>query len=314
MADGKNEVHWIEVKLHCDGELAEALADVLGRFVSNGVVLKSTTQFNALTHDNEPTGDIIVSGYLGVNAQTEEKRRKLEEALWHMSQITPVPQPIYTPLHDEDWMAAWTEHYIPIPVGDKLLITPPWEQSKGKEERVVIRINPAMAFGTGAHPTTQICLRLMEGHLLPGDLVMDVGCGSGILSIAALKLGAVYALAVDKSDEALTSTRENAQLNGFLPSELEVGKGSVAEILAGCFNIQQARLVMVNILTSVILQLFELGLADLVSPGGKLLLAGILDDQAEQVLLTAEDAGLRLVEKITQGDWVGFAMERKDFV
>jgi len=311
-ADLRNEVHWIEVQIRCNGEIAEALADVLGRFVSNGAVLKSVTHFNPKTHDQESTDDIIVSGYLPADMQLEEKRQQLEEALWHLRQIAPIPKATYTPVHDEDWMSAWKEHYTSIPVGERLMIAPAWEQPSESEDRAVIHINPAMAFGTGTHPTTQLCLRLMERYLTPGDAVMDIGCGSGILSIAALKLDAVHALAVDISEEAIASTRENAQLNDLQPAILEAGKGSVEEILTGRFTIQQAPLVMVNILAPVIRRFFELGLTHLVSPGGKLLLSGILEYQVEDVLAAAGEWGCAEMERLSQEDWVALAMKKRD--
>jgi ribosomal protein L11 methyltransferase len=220
----------------------------------------------------------------------------------------PIPEPVYTPVRDEDWMAAWKDNYTPVPVGENLLILPAWEQKKACQDNVVIRINPAMAFGTGTHPSTQLCLRLLERHLVPGKVVMDIGCGTGILSIAALKLGAVHALAVDISGESVTSTRENAQLNDISPAVLETGEGSVEEILTGRFSIQEASLVMVNILAPVIIRLFELGLGELVGLGGKLLLSGILDHQVMDVLEGAEEKGFREIERLSDDDWVALAI------
>jgi ribosomal protein L11 methyltransferase len=137
---------------------------------------------------------------------------------------------------------------------------------------------------------------------------MDIGCGTGILSIAALKLGAVHALAVDISGESVTSTRENAQLNDISPAVLETGEGSVEEILTGRFSIQEASLVMVNILAPVIIRLFELGLGELVGLGGKLLLSGILDHQVMDVLEGAEEKGFREIERLSDDDWVALAI------
>jgi ribosomal protein L11 methyltransferase len=308
----KNQVHWIEVKIECDGELAEALAEVLGRFVSHGVVVESLTRFNPKTQENEPTGGLSVSGYLAVDEELETKRQKLEEALWHLSQITPIAKPAYKPIKDENWMEAWKEHYHPIPVGENVLIMPSWNQLNEAETRTVIRINPAMAFGTGTHPTTQLCLRLLEQHIQPGDNVIDVGCGSGILSIAALKLGAAHALAVDVDKQAVTATLENARINELTPGLLEAGQGSVKEILSNQFAIQNAPLVMVNILANVIIKLFDQGLAHLVQEKGTLLLSGILDPQEEDVVQSAQNAGFRRLDRITDGDWVSLALIKQN--
>jgi ribosomal protein L11 methyltransferase len=310
VADPSNKARWIEVKIKCDGEVAEALAEVLGRFVSNGVVVESETIFNPRSQENEPTGGMIVSGNLPVDEDLEHNRRKLEEAFWHISQITPLPPAQYRPIYDQDWMAAWKDHYQPIKIGKNLLIMPAWLDPQEGEARLVIRINPAMAFGTGTHPTTQLCLRLLEQHIIPGHPVIDVGCGSGILSIAALKMGAIRALAVDVDGQALASTLENAALNGIDSTILETGKGSVQEILAGHFSLQEAPLVLVNILAPVIIRLLGQGLGRLVSDGGILLLSGILEEQEPEVRQAAEGAGFRQINRLTDGDWVALAMEK----
>lgn len=310
MADKKKKDHWLEVKIQSNGELAEALAEVLGRFVSGGVIVESVTQYNALTHENEPTGQICVSGYLPVDEDLEVKRQKFEEALWHLSQIAPIPSPEYKNIKDQNWMNAWKEHFSPIPVGEKILVLPAWQKPGEGESRKIIKINPAMAFGTGTHPTTQLCMRLLENHIQPGIDVIDVGCGSGILSIAALKLGAKHVLAVDVDREAIKSTLENAEFNNISTSALETNQGSVKEIIEGEFSLQKAPLVLVNILSAIILRLFEDGLGSIVEKGGILLLSGILDHQEEEILNAANLAGFVLLEKITEDDWVSFAMRK----
>ncbi len=310
MDEMKNQVHWIEVKIECDGELAEALSEVLARFVSHGVVVEALTCFIPKTQENEPTGKLSVSGYLAVDEELESNRQKLEEALWHLSQITPISKPKYKPIKDKNWMEAWKDHYHPVPVGENLLIMPSWHKIKAAEARTVIRINPAMAFGTGTHPTTQLCLRLLERFIQPGIQVIDVGCGSGILSIAAIKLGAAHVLSVDTDKQSVTSTLENAEINGLTPGVLEAGQGSVNEILSDQFAIQTAPLVMVNILAKVIIKLFGQGLAGLVQQGGILLLSGILAPQEEEVLQYAQKAGFQSLDRITDGDWVSLAMTK----
>ena len=309
MDNPEDRIHWIEVKLKCDdGEIAEALAEVLGRFASNGVVVESETRFNPHTEENEPTGGLIVSGYLPVDEDIEENIQKLKEAFWHLGRIAPIPQPDFSPVRDENWMAAWKKHYNPVPIGENILIMPAWKEIDPDEDRITIKINPAMAFGTGTHPSTQLCLRMMERHFNLDENVIDVGCGSGILSIAALKMGAAYALAVDIDSQAITATLENAALNNIKTAQLETGKGSVEEILTGRFNIQAAPLVLVNILAPIIIRLFGAGLAGLVSDGGKILLSGLLDHQEADVLAAASQAGFKPVDRLTDADWVSLAV------
>jgi ribosomal protein L11 methyltransferase len=169
-----------------------------------------------------------------------------------------------------------------------------------------------MAFGTGTHPTTQLCLELMERAI--SDIrasnteyrIMDVGCGSGILSIAALKLGAQKALGVDIDAESIVNARENAETNG-VGEELILGVGSVGEIRAGQFAFQSAPLVVANILAPVIVRLFDAGLVDAT---GALILSGILFEQEASVLEAAQAHGLRMSERRQLGDWVALTLRR----
>ncbi|HAF47793.1 MAG TPA: 50S ribosomal protein L11 methyltransferase [Anaerolineaceae bacterium] len=310
VADSEDKTHWMQVKIQTDGEIAEALAEVLGRFISEGVVVESLTKFNTYTQENEPTGEVTVSGYLKVDGALETKKQAIEQALWHLSQISPIPQPEYTLVKDQDWMSAWKQHYNPIPLGESLLVLPAWQEPKAGEQRHIIRINPAMAFGTGTHPTTKLCLRLLEKILQPGMNVIDVGCGSGILSIAALKMGANHVIAVDTDEQAITSTLENAELNHISSSDLELGEGSIKEILSGQFTHQQAQLVMVNILAPILIRLFEQGLEKTVQEDGILLLSGILDHQEKDVLEAAKNAGFSVIQKLSDEDWVSFALRK----
>ena len=179
-----------------DGELAEALADLLSRYVEGGVVVESGVVFTSIEDEGTPGGPVRVFGYIPVDGQLENTRQKLETGLWYMNAIQPLPAPVYRPVEDQDWMSAWKKNYHPIMVGKKVLILPAWiDQDPG--ERIVVRIDPSMAFGTGTHPTTQLCLEMVEELCQPGMDVIDIGCGSGILSIAALKFGARKAVAVD---------------------------------------------------------------------------------------------------------------------
>lgn len=302
------EARWLEVSLSVDGELAEAVAEVLSRYVSQGVVTESGVIYNDAEDEGTPFGPVRVYGYIIVDEHLEETRARLSEALWYLGRIRPLPEPTFRSIEDEDWMAAWKQHYHPIPIGKRLLVLPIWIEQYDPA-RIPVRIDPSMAFGTGTHPTTQLCLEMVESYARPGMQVIDVGCGSGILSIAALKLGALRALGVDIDPAAVRSTRENAIPNGVLEG-LESGVGSVSEILNGQFSLRQAPLVLANILAPVIIRLFDAGLADLAAPGGVMVLSGILDEQAAGVLAAAEKHGLRHLETRHILDWVAIALEK----
>lgn len=302
-------MNWLEVSLTVDGELAESVADVFARFAPNGVMTEQGVKFNDAEDAGTPAGPITVRAYLEVNAQLEETRRKLEESLFYLGMIRPLPVPSYRQIADQNWMEAWKQHYRPILIGRRLLILPAWMESPDPN-RIAIKIEPGMAFGTGTHPTTQLCLELMEMFAdLRGLKVIDVGCGSGILSIAALKLGAEKVLGVDIDEGSLGNSRENADLNG-VGDELILGVGSVREILEGRFEFGKAPLVLANILAPVIVRLFDAGLADLIEENGAVILSGILLEQEQSVLEAAQAQGLRMNERRQMGDWAALAMSR----
>ena len=303
MADAR----WMEVSLTVEGELAEALSDVMSRYLPNGVVVESGVVYNDAEDIGTPVGPVRIYGYLPVDETLEESRHRLEEALWHLGQIQPIPPLDYRTIEDEDWMQSWKQHYHPIPVGKRLLILPAWIEND-QIERIPILIDPSMAFGTGTHPTTQLCMQALETYAVAGNQVIDVGCGSGILSITALKLGAEVALAVDIDPLSVKATRENADRNE-IREHLEIGLGSVSEVLAGKFTFTKGNLVLANILAPVIIRLFEDGLADLLLPDGIMVLSGILDKQADDVLAAAEKHGLKRIDQLQQLDWVAIVLK-----
>ena len=303
-----DQVKWLEVSLTVSPELAEAVAELIGRFTREGVVIEQLALPDKGGEKAVMDTQVRVFGYLLADGSLEDHKNRLEEALWYLSRIQPLPQVQYRPIKDQDWMESWKQHYQPIPIGQRLEILPAWAERRSPA-RLAVRINPGMAFGTGTHPTTQLCLELMETYLRPGTQVFDIGCGSGILSVAAARLGAASVGAVDTDPASVASTRENCELNQ-VASQVEIEQGSLHTILAGRFGSPQAPLVVANILSSVILGLFESGLADAVEPGGILLLSGILEDQVEEILQTGGENGLAHLETRRIEDWAAIALEK----
>lgn len=302
--------NWLEVSLTVNGELAEAVADVLARFAPNGVMTEQAVNFLDDEDEGTPVGDITVRAYLAADETLEETRQKLEESLYYLGMIQPLPAPVFTPIADQNWMEAWKVRYQPILIGRRLVIVPAWMQSPDPQ-RVSIKIDPGMAFGTGTHPTTQLCLEFLEESLPENcPLVIDIGCGSGILAIAALKLGAQFALGVDIDEASITNSLENAQNNGVDSAAFRVELGSVDEIRAGTFGAKSAPLVLANILGPVLIRLFDAGLADTVAPGGMLILSGILEHLADDVAAAAGKHGMTLTAKKQMGDWVALQVTK----
>ncbi len=302
------EARWLQVSLTVDGELAEAVSEVLNRYTSGGVVVESNVKYLNAEDEGTPYGPVKVYGYLIIDANVEDNRRRLEEALWHLNAIRELPQPEYSEIADENWMEAWKSHYHPIPIGKKLLVLPAWIEQEDLS-RVAVKIDPSMAFGTGTHPSTQLCLELLEDYTAAGKPVIDIGCGSGILSIAALKLGAGKAISVDIDAAAIKATLENSRANG-VEEKVETGLGSVEELRSGNFSARRAPLVLANILAPILIRLFEGGMAHLVAPGGVIILAGILAEQGASVMAAGEASGLTFVEERRSGDWVALVMRQ----
>jgi ribosomal protein L11 methyltransferase len=300
--------HWLEISLTVDGELAEAVSEVLDRFVSNGVVIESSVEFYDEEDLGTPSGPVRVYGYLTIDSELEEKRERLEEALWHLGQIQALPVPQYREIQEENWMEAWKKNYKPVRIGKKLLILPAWMETIDPT-RLAVRIDPNMAFGTGTHPTTQLVMELLETYIQKDEGVIDIGCGSGILSIAALLLGAGSAVAVDIDSLAITATISNATANGVV-DKIETGIGSVQEVLDGNFSYKQAPVVLANILAPIIIRLFEAGMADLIEPDGVIILSGILAEQAERVDTAVKKYGLSHIETKQMNDWVSIVYKK----
>jgi ribosomal protein L11 methyltransferase len=304
-----DKANWIEISLQVSPEQAEAVAEVLGRYTQEGVVIEQITQEDNLLSTAKSNDSVRVFGYLFADETVEEKKKRLEESLFYLGKIQPLPAPEYKLILDQDWMSAWKKQYRPLKVGKKIAILPAWAENLFPD-RIPIRINPVMAFGTGTHPTTQLCLEMMERKEPVGQLVFDIGCGSGILSAAAVKLGAAHAYGVDTNPAAVISSTENANLNQVV-GKVEFQQGSVNEIISGCFGILTAQLVITNILASVILHLFDDGLADLVASDGYLILSGILSNQVPEVMTKAESYGLKLLEKYNKNDWAALGLLKK---
>jgi ribosomal protein L11 methyltransferase len=306
-------MNWLEVSLTVNGELAEAVADVLARFAFSGVMMEQGVEYTDEEDAGTPTGPITVRAYLEMNDQIEQTRQKLEESLYYLGMIQPLPAASYKQIADQNWMEAWKQHYKPILIGERFVIVPAWMDSPDPN-RIAIKIDPGMAFGTGTHPTTQLCLELMERYFVGAKHVspfraIDVGCGSGILSIAAIKMGADSALGVDIDSGSIDNARENANTNG-IGDELILGVGSVQEILNEKFPFRKAPLVVANILAPVIIRLFDAGLAELIEDHGTILLSGILQEQAQNVIAGAQARDLRMDEFRQIDDWTAFAMSR----
>lgn len=297
--------YWLEVNVLTDGEGAEAVAEVLRPFAYNdGVVLEQLGDESSPVHDALETA-VTVKIYVTEDEDTPQLRQRIEEILYHMGRLYPIPPPTFRQLKDEDWANAWKAHYHPFRIGKKVWIQPSWVKDGRNDEGdfaqpddVVLVLDPGMAFGTGLHPTTQMCLQALEQTVQPDDSVLDVGTGSGILAIAAVKLGAGRVRAFDNDRLAVETTRSNAAQNGI--GTIETDRAVLTDI-----PVSQWDIVVVNILAHVIISMLDTDrLMAYVAPGGKLILSGIIEEQLGGVETAVTQAGGQISEKIQVKDWV----------
>jgi ribosomal protein L11 methyltransferase len=283
-------MEWLEVSVTVENEAAEAVAEVLSRYAYRGVTIEAGPE-------GWNDGPVIVRAYLRADEQLRANKRRVEKALGHLNQISPVPPPLFRPVAEEDWAEAWKQRLTVLHIGQRIVIRPTWLDYTPGFEDVVIQLDPGMAFGTGLHPTTQMCLVTLEEMLRPGMRVLDMGTGSGILAIAAAKLGAAHVLAVDNDPVAIKAAKDNVVANGVQDS-VNVMRGSLSG-MSGSYD-----LVVVNIVAKVIVDMVREGLAELLSPGGTLIAAGIIADQAPEVVTALEQNALALTEQRQSEDWI----------
>jgi ribosomal protein L11 methyltransferase len=298
---------WLEASVRVNEELAESVADVMARFAPNGVTLGYETIEPDPDGEGRPRGPLTVRAYLPWDQGLPACRTALEEALWHLGQISPIPEPVFREIVETDWSIEWKKNYRPFRIGKNLVIVPSWMEWNTGPGEVILRLDPGMAFGTGMHPTTQLCMEALEDRMRAGFGMIDLGCGSGILSIAALRLGAGRVEGWDIDPEAVRVARENAVLNG-VEARLDVRQGSLQDLLK---EKRSARVVAANILAGVLQSMLRASLAETVEPGGYLILSGILEEQSAAVEAAVEQSELHLLEKKTREDWVALIAEKK---
>jgi len=290
--DGTPASRWLELKATVDRESVDDVAAIMGHFGKSGAVIEEIPSPQGTQRD----GDLTVKVYLPEDSTLPREKARLLEALGHLSMICPIPIQEQT-LSQEDWLKAWKALFAARRVGKRLVIKPPELDYRAREGDVIVEINPGMAFGTGLHPTTQLCLQELERKLNPGAEVLDLGTGSGIQAIAAARLGAGRVLALDTDPEAVRAAQANILANG-LDAVVAVGPGTLPHPSAtGPFD-----LVVANITAGVIGEKAE-SLVGALKPGGTLIAGGILADRVVEVGARLGGAGGRVIRRRSRGGW-----------
>ena len=297
-------MRWLEVSVAVDGEGAEAVHGVLSLYGRGGAVVEEVPEAGGRK--------VTVKAYVPLRGKGIALRRRIERALWHLSQLYPVPAPQFRVIEEEDWMRAWREHFQAIRIGQRWVVKPTWRDYEPSPGDVVIELDPGMAFGTGLHPTTRLCLEALERLSLRGKRVLDVGTGSGILAIAAARLGAREVLALDVDQMAVEVARRNVLFNG-VETQVRVEWGSPLPSEPGCPRTKLEPngwdLILANILAEVIVEMAgELAVA--LSPGGLLISSGIVAGKEGEVLTAFKTRGLALRELRREEDWLAVIAEK----
>jgi len=295
---------WVEISLVVDDEAAEAVSALFEQYGEGGAVIEEVPLRRDAVDEPEVSSPAegavravrrVAKAFLpaGDTARLEA----LQHALWHLGRLRPLPEPQVRELGAADWAEAWKSGYQVLRIGRRVRIVPSWIPYEPAPGEVTVMLDPGMAFGTGLHPTTQLCLQALEELIAPGMRVLDVGTGSGILSIAAAKLGAAEVLAVDIEAVAVRTACENVALNG-VDGLVRVEQGSVDDCDRGRYD-----LVLANILAEINARLAP-DLARHTAQGGWLVASGILDTRAHVVERAFAIAGLAVVRRWQSEDWL----------
>lgn len=297
---------WLELSVEADGEAVEAVSEILGR-VSAGTAVQPTRLIrdpnDELVAREDPDAPFVVSAHLADAPDAGASVEATERALWHLQafglgRVGPLR---VRAVDDVDWTDAWRQHYVPQRIG-RVVIVPSWADEPVGDGEVAVILDPGMAFGTGLHPTTRRCLEMLQEVTPIPHAILDVGCGSGILGLAALRLGAESVVAVDTDAQAVQATVDNAARNG-VADRVRASRGNLA-----AEPTERYGLVLANLVAAVLIDLAP-RLADHLAPDGMLIASGIIEPRAEEVIAAMTAARLRVRARRDDGEWVTLRLE-----
>ena len=334
---------WLELSVDVEPEAVESVSELLAQYGYNGGVAVDQPIIpgaDGPEYSFDTSRPVTVRTYLPLDERAEETRQRIEQALWHFGQMRAVGPLSVRALEEEDWANAWKQHYTIQRIGARTVIVPSWLEYEPQPGDIVLRLDPGMAFGTGLHPTTQLCIGLIEQYVKPGMQVLDLGCGSGILAIAAARLGATV-LALDTDSIAVTATRENVDHND-VAGQVSVAEGSLGSgaaldhwlypttddrpfdpaqggrpTTAGESHGQWSAgggqwsfdVIVANIIARV-LSALAADMAGALTSDGTLIASGIIADREHEVVAAFTGAGLTPLERRQEGDWVALVYRK----
>ena len=304
---------WLEYCLETRAEGLDGLTAALTGRGLTGLVIEDEADFLRFLEENKQYWDYVdealaqrMKGAARVKFYVPATDQGRAEAQGYIQGLTDISLTVET-MEEEDWANGWKKYYQPMDIGQKLRVVPQWLAGEGTGDRAELLLNPGLTFGTGSHPTTQLCLEGVERHTVAGARVLDLGCGSGILSIAAVLLGAGYALGVDIDPKAPDVAYENAALNGISRESYKVlagdvlGDTSLRRDLSG----EKWDLILANIVADVIIPLSGV-VGPWLAPNGRFLCSGIIDTRADEVRAALEQNGFVIERALDRKGWFAF--------
>lgn len=292
---------WIKVTVQTTNQAIDAVSNILMDFGAKGVEL--------IHPDHNKSGDlpdsrVSVNGYLNSDDNEVSRVRKvLKGEMEYISNFlnTGSAEIGFSVINDEDWANNWKKYYKPIHVTDRIVIKPTWEYYNKKQNETIIEIDPGMAFGTGLHETTRMCIILMEKYINAGDSVLDLGCGTGILSIISSKIGASAVTATDIDEMAVKAAANNCLINNI--DNVKVFKGGVESVKE-----RRYQKIVVNIVADVILEVAEY-ITDLLTGDGIIIASGIIRDRLSEIKMKYYELGYEIIDIRYEGEWVAIVLK-----
>lgn len=303
-------MQWIEITINTSSKDVDGLCDTLENLGVSGLVIEDEEQIRNFLENNKKYWDYVdeefeesIRGKSRVKFYLEDSPDGREE-LARLKIMLPGHELTDVTVRDEDWENNWKAYYKPVKVGERLLVVPQWEEAPETEGRTVLRLDPGLIFGTGTHPTTQMCMRSLEKFSEKGKRVLDLGCGSGILAISAILLGCDCAVGCDIDEKAPDVAMENAALNGIYGDRMSVFAGDVLADRSFKAKIGDVKydIVAANIVADVIIALSPAA-AGFLKDDGVFICSGIINGRENEVEKALVDSGFKIMEHLTQDEW-----------
>ena len=306
--------NWTEVKISVNSKDVDKAGDIASMVVPYGIYIEDYSELEKeaweIAHIDLIDEDLLAKdrnkAIVHVYISPEENPMEAVAFLRERYTAENIDSEIMlNECRNEDWENNWKQYFHPIPVGEKLLIRPIWEDEFEAGDRAVLNIEPGLAFGTGTHETTRLCLETLEKHIRKGTTVLDIGCGSGILSIASLLLGAEKAVGVDIDALAVKTAQENGEVNGFKEPEYTILQGNLTDKVSGKFDV-----VVANIVADVII-MFCKDVASFMNDDAVFITSGIIDTREQDVIAAFDKYGFEIKARHTEGGWVCFECKKR---